>query len=53
MCRPLRAARSALSGECAPYQSGGCGFCSGSISIGTFSNWSYWPFQFSVLAVKA
>ena len=53
MCRPLRAARSALSGECAPYQSGGCGFWNGSISIGTFSNWSYRPFQFSVLAVKA
>ena len=29
MFKPLRAARSALSGEWAPYHSGGCGFCSG------------------------
>src|SRR5215471_16127037 len=33
--RLRRAARSALSGACTPYQIGGCGFCSGSISIGT------------------
>ena len=39
MFKPIRAARSALSGEWAPYHNGGCGFCSGSNSIGTFSNW--------------
>src|SRR5438876_11321729 len=33
--RARRAARSALSGACTPYQIGGCGFCSGSSSMGT------------------
>src|SRR3954466_12318576 len=43
MFRPLRAARSALSGECAPYQSGGCGFWEGLHFIGTVSNLSKAP----------
>src|SRR6267143_1489833 len=29
-----RAARSAASGECTPYHSGGCGFCSGGMASG-------------------
>ena len=37
MLSALRAARAALSGACAPYQIGGCGFCNGSSSIGTSS----------------
>ena len=38
-CKPLRAARCGAVGRMNPYQTGGCGFCSGVKSIGTPSNW--------------
>ena len=50
--RLRRAARSALSTACRPYQIGGCGFCSGSISIGTLSKAKCLLLKSSVLCVN-
>src|SRR5215471_9962643 len=50
--RLRRAARSALSGACTPYQIGGCGFCSGSISIGTPLKENRRPLKSSTLWVS-
>ena len=48
----MEAARSALSTEWMPYQSGGWGFCNGSNSIGIFSKEKKSPRKLSVLLVS-
>ena len=49
---PRRAAAAALSGDVTPCQSGGCGCCTGAISIGTERNWKYRPRCVSVFDVS-